>query len=188
MASEQARWSHADLGGRLDAMCYSAQVVQVVRKLHRQLGVRIDYEEAERLFVRRLEDSTLNISPGFEANFDNDTSEPGQRIRAAIDAHRAKSATKFEKELFAQKTRLVTAERSLLAKETKKGREDVRIATNKIASLTEKLSDLRRSEPKARDNRVFPMVYAGVIVREGTENLLRPMRYACRPAGQARVL
>jgi hypothetical protein len=59
----------------------------------------------------------------------------------------------------------------------------VRIATNKIASLTEKLSNLRRSEPKARDNRIFPMVYAGVIVQHNGENLLRPMRYACRPAG-----
>ncbi len=43
---------------------------------------------------------------------------------------------KFEKELFSQKTRLVTAERSLNTKETKKAREDVRIATNKIAALT----------------------------------------------------
>jgi putative SOS response-associated peptidase YedK len=60
----------------------------------------------------------------------------------------------------------------------------VRIATAKIASLGEKLSDLRRSEPKPRDNRIFPMVYAGVIIKDQGENLLRPMRYACRPAGK----
>jgi putative SOS response-associated peptidase YedK len=28
------------------------------------------------------------------------------------------------------------------------------------------------------------MVYAGVIVKQNGENLLRPMRYACRPAGK----
>jgi hypothetical protein len=27
-------------------MCYSAQVVQVIRKLHRELGIRLDYTEA----------------------------------------------------------------------------------------------------------------------------------------------
>jgi putative SOS response-associated peptidase YedK len=165
-------------------MCYSAQVVQIVRKLHRDLGIQLDYAEAERLFVRRLEDPALNISRGFEANFDEPATEQGHRIKASIDEHRRRMATKIEQDLFSQKTRLVSAERSLKTKETKKAREDIRIATHKIDALTTKLSDLRRTEPKARDNRVFPMVYAGVIIRHGGENLLTPMRYACRPAGK----
>ena len=152
--------------------------------MHRQLGIRLDYDEAERLFLRRLDDPALNISRGFEANFDEPTTDQGRRIKSAIDEHRSRTASKIEKDLFTQKTRLVNAERSLKTKETKKSREDVRIATAKITSLTEKLSDLRRSEPKPRDNRIFPMVYAGVIVKHNGENLLRPMRYACRPAGK----
>jgi hypothetical protein len=165
-------------------MCCSAQVIQAARKMYRQMGIRLDYDEAEKLFFRRLDDPTLNISRGFEANFDEPTTDQTRRIKSAIDEHRSRMAGKIEKDLFTQKTRLVTAERSLKTKETKKSREDVRIATNKIASLTEKLSDLRRSEPKVRDNRIFPMVYAGVIVKQNGENLLRPMRYACRPAGK----
>lgn len=165
-------------------MCYSAQVVQVIRKLQRQLGIRLDYDEAERLFFRRLDDPTLNISRGFEANFMEPVTEQGRRIKEAIDTHRNRTATKLEKDLFTQKTRLVNAERALKTKETKKSREDVRIATNKIESLTSKLSDLRRAEPKEQDNRVFPLVYAGVIVREGADNVLVPMRYTCRPAGK----
>jgi len=165
-------------------MCYSAQVIQAARKMYRQLGIRLDYDEAERLFFRRLEDPTLNISRGFEANFDEPATEQGRRIKGAIDEHRSRMASKIEKDLFTQKTRLVNADRSLKTKDTKKSREDVRIATAKIASLTEKLSDLRRSEPKPRDNRIFPQVYAGVIVKHQGANLLRPMRYACRPAGK----
>src|ERR1700736_6558049 len=165
-------------------MCYSAQVIQAARKMYRQLGIRLDYDEAEKLFSRRLDDPTLNISRGFEANFDEPNTDQTRRIKSAIDEHRSRMAGRIEKDLFTQKTRLVTAERSLKTKETKKCREDVRIATNKIASLSEKLSDLRRTEPKARDNRIFPMVYAGVIVKQNGENLLRPMRYACRPAGR----
>jgi putative SOS response-associated peptidase YedK len=165
-------------------MCYSAQVVQVVRKLHRELGIRLDYEEAERLFFRRLEDPTINISRGFEANFEEPTTEQGRRIKGAIDEHRSRTASKLEKDLFSQKTRLVNAERALTCKETKKAREEVRIATGKIEALTAKLTDLRRVEPKARDNRIFPMVHAGVIIRRDGENVLTPMRYACRPAGK----
>src|ERR1700679_3365478 len=109
-------------------MCDSAQVIQAVRKMYRQLGIRLDYDEAERLFFRRLDDPTLNISRGFEANFDDAPTDKAGRIKTAIDEHRSRTASKFEKDLFSQKTRLATAERSLNTKETKKSREDVRIA------------------------------------------------------------
>jgi len=164
-------------------MCYSAQVVQLARKLHRQFGLRLDYDEAERLFFRRLEDPSLSISRGFEANFEDPKTPQQQRIKDAIYEHRTRSARKFERDLFVQKTRLVNAERSLSVKDTKRAREEVRIATAKIATLTVKLSDLHRIEPVPDDNRIFPMVYAGVIVRQGSENVLTPMRYFCRPAG-----
>jgi putative SOS response-associated peptidase YedK len=165
-------------------MCYSAQVVQVVRKLYRELGIRLDYDEAARLFFDRLEDPSLAVSRGFEANFDEPHGELGLRIKAAIDEHKSRTATKLEKELFSQKTRLVKAERSLIDKETKKAREDVRIAGAKIETLGQKLSDLRRTDPKPADNRIFPQTYAGVIVKQDGQNILTPMRYACRPAGK----
>src|SRR5580698_11016288 len=127
-------------------MCYSAQVVQMARKLSRQLGIRMDYAEVEKLFFRRLEDSSVNVSKGFEANFDEPANDQERRIKAALDEHRSRAATKFEKDLFSQKTRLVNAERSLKDKETKKSREDVRIASKKIEALGAKLSDLRRND------------------------------------------
>jgi putative SOS response-associated peptidase YedK len=165
-------------------MCYSAQVVQMARKLHRQLGIRLDYDEAEKLFFQRLDDPALIISRGFEANFDEPVSAQEQRIKGAIDEHRSRLAGRWEKELFSQKTRMVNAQRSLREKETRKAREEVRIATKKIDTLTAKLTDLRRIEPKSDDNRIFPLVYTGVIVRKDDQNILTPMRYHCRPAGK----
>jgi putative SOS response-associated peptidase YedK len=165
-------------------MCYSAQVIQTARKLHRQLGLRLDYAEAEKLFFRRLDDPTLNISRGFEANFDEPSTDQERRIKGAIDEHRSRLTTKLEKDLFSQRTRLVNAERSLKEKETKKAREDVRIATNKIDKLTTKLSSLRSTDTQLDDNQIFPMVYAGVIIKQDGHNVLTPMRYYLRPAGK----
>jgi hypothetical protein len=142
-------------------MCYSAQVVQMARKLSRQLGIRMDYDEVEKLFFRRLDDPSINISRGFEANFDNPGTDQERRIKGAIDEHRARVASKLEKDLFTQKTRLVNAQRDLQEKETKKAREDIRIATTKIDTLTSKLSDLRNSELRERDNRIFPLKATG---------------------------
>jgi putative SOS response-associated peptidase YedK len=79
---------------------------------------------------------------------------------------------------------LVNAERSLKEKETKKAREEVRIASSKIETLTTKLSDLSRGETTSSDDRIFPMVYAGVIIKRDGQNILTPMRYFCRPAGK----
>lgn len=169
-------------------MCYSAQVVQMARKLHRQLGLRIDYAEVEKLFFRRLDDPSIAISRGFEANFSEPSTDQERRIAEAIEIHRSRTANKLEKDLFSQKTRLVNAERSLTVKETKKAREDVRIASGKIEALSKKLTDLRRSEPVPDDNRIFPFVYAGVIIRQNGENILTPMRYHCRPAGKPAYL
>jgi len=101
-------------------MCYSAQVIQMARKLHRQLGIRIDYDEVERLFFQRLEEPSINISRGFEANFDDPATDQERRIKGALDEHRSRVASKMEKDLFTQKTRLVNAERSLKSKETRR--------------------------------------------------------------------
>ncbi|HEY6621236.1 MAG TPA: hypothetical protein VIY68_16940, partial [Steroidobacteraceae bacterium] len=75
-------------------------------------------------------------------------------------------------------------ERSLNEKETKKAREDARIATTEIETLSGKLSRLRSSEPNEEDNRIFPFVYAGIIVKKDGQNLLTPTRYHSRPAGK----
>jgi putative SOS response-associated peptidase YedK len=165
-------------------MCYSAQVIQMVRKLSRQLGIRLDYDEIEKLFFGRLDDSGTLISRGFEANFDEPVTDQERRIKEAIDLHRSRLASKMEKDLFTQKTRFANAQRQLKEKETKKAREDVRISTNKIETLSTKLTQLRSSEPNQEDNRIFPFVYAGVIVKQDGQNLLTPMRYHCRPAGK----
>lgn len=165
-------------------MCYSAQVVQMARKLRRQIGIRLDYDEAEKLFFRRLEDPSLVISRGFETNFEEPSNDQERRIFGAIEQHRSRTAAKLERDLFYQKTRLVNADRSLKDKETKKAREEVRIASSKIASLTAKLTNLRGSEANPEDDRIFPMVYTGVIIKQDGENLLTPMRYFCRPAGK----
>ena len=165
-------------------MCYSAQVIQMARKLHRQLGIRLDYAEIEKLFFRRLDDASINISRGFENNFEDASTEQEHRIKGAIDEHRSRVASNMEKELFTQKTRLANALRSLQQKETKRAREDVRIATTKIDTLSTKLTRHRSSEPNEEDNRIFPFVHAGVILRRDGQNLLTPMRYHCRPAGK----
>jgi hypothetical protein len=111
--------------------------------------------------------------------------EPGRAADpAAHPCVRREQTATWERDLFKQKKRLADATRSLQTKETKKGREDVRIATNKIENYLERLSDLKRTEPRENDGRIFPMTFAPVIVDEQGKRVIRPMRYTCRLAGK----
>jgi hypothetical protein len=51
----------------------------------------------------------------------------------------------------------------LQTKETKKARDDLRIATNKIQTYIDRLSDVRRTTSEEHDTRIFPMTYAPVV-------------------------
>ena len=78
-------------------MCYSAQVVQSMKKLYRELGIRLDYKEALDLFMRRVDDPGVTISRGFEANFESPQNEAEQRIKVAIDEYRARTAASWRR-------------------------------------------------------------------------------------------
>ncbi len=60
----------------------------------------------------------------------------------------------------------------------------MRIAGNKIERAMGKLGDLKWSEGKDLDSRIFPGIYAPVIVSEGGKPAIKPMRYQCRLAGK----
>lgn len=102
---------------------------------------------------------------------------------AEVEQWNRDEAAILEQELFANRKRLADAERALQVKETKKAREDVRIAGSKIEGAKVRLADLQRVESKDRDSRIFPGVYAPVIVSEGGKLVIRSMRYQCRLAG-----
>jgi putative SOS response-associated peptidase YedK len=165
-------------------MCYSAVVVQNLDLLAHQAKARTDVEQFADLFARRAAGEALKLSRALEANFLAPTTPVEKRIAADIQAFHAAQAGEWESELFKQKKRLADAERKLKARATQKAREDRRIANNKIEWLLNKLADLKRTQPKPADQRIFPFWYAPVIVEEGGKRLIRPMRYHLRAHGK----
>lgn len=166
-------------------MCYSAKVWQRIKDYYRRVGAQPDYAQHELLFARRLRDPGLRIVPGFAVNFENPASPAERRIKALIDEHRAREATRLETELFANRKRLADAERTLAGKETKKALNDRRIAGGKIEKIARKLDALRGGALDPGAGRIFPFTYAPLVIREGGENRLILARYHCRQAGQA---
>jgi putative SOS response-associated peptidase YedK len=165
-------------------MCYSALVRQDFHEMARRYGLEIAFDMFAELFHRRRDGEDIKVSRALERNFSNPSTPVERQIKADVDSYRAQQVSKWEKDLFAQKKRLADAERSLRVKETKKAREDVRIASNKIQTYLDRLADERRAEPKEDDSRIFPMTYAPVIANIDGRLQIAPMRYTCRLAGK----
>jgi putative SOS response-associated peptidase YedK len=166
-------------------MCYSSQIRADYRKYVRLFGAEMSLKEFFHTFwVRAQGDSEIKFPKAVEAAFDHPQTEDERKVKECIDQFRADQATKFEQELFKQRKRLADAERSLQVKETKAASESLRIATSKVSQLRTRLEDLKRTELLDRDSRIFPGVYAPVMVMQEGKKVVLPMRYGCRPEGK----
>jgi putative SOS response-associated peptidase YedK len=165
-------------------MCYSAQIWQQYRHYVRAYGSKVDIETFVELFWSRLQDDRIRIPKALEQAFSTPENAAEQRIKCLIEDHILQQTTRLEQALFQQRKRLADAQRSLLTKTTKAASEAQRIATNKVQWLLGKLADLRRSELRDEDSRIYPGSYAPVMMVENGQRIVKPMRYQCRPAGK----
>ena len=165
-------------------MCYSAEAWEDYRQYACTFGTDIDIHQFVRLYGDRERDAKIKILKGMDVAFADPHTPEERQIKALIDAFNSAEVTKLEQEAFKQKKRLADAERTLKAKATKAATESKRIATDKIEWALGKLADIRRTEPKPRDSRIFPGHYPPVMVSEYGNRVVKPMRYQCRPAGK----
>lgn len=160
-------------------MCYSALVRQAHRKLARELGAIVDEPAYEALAQARLERGGIKMPKAMDDALVADGGLAGH----LVTEWRKQQATELEQEIFAQRKRVADAERKLQTKVTKAAQNDVRVGTDKVSKALAKLEDFRRTEPKPRDTQIFPLSYSTVIVQDGDQRIIRPMRYLCRPQG-----
>lgn len=165
-------------------MCYSAQITAAYQKLIRMTGATLSLQEFAALYAHDPGKKRPKTPKAMDDAFRAGVTPAELAVWAEVEQWNRAEATILEQELFANRKRLADAERALQVKETKKAREDVRIAGNKIERVKARLADLQRIEPKDRDSRIFPGVYAPVIVSEGEKLVIKPMRYQCRLAGK----
>jgi putative SOS response-associated peptidase YedK len=166
-------------------MCYSAQIKADYTRFVHTFGARISIRDFFDIYWRRArEDAKLKIAKVMDAMFAAPSDEHEREIAALIDEHNTAEAVRIEQELFKQRKRLADAERALATKPAKAAAESKRIATDKVEWCLGKLAALRRTELIDEDARIFPSWYAPVIVMEGDQRVVKPMRYQCRHPGK----
>lgn len=161
-------------------MCYSAQIWADYRTYIERLDATMSIEDFTDLWL--LDAGKRPKTPrALDASFrDGGPAE----ITTLIREWDARELTDLEQELFKQARRVADAGRSLKVKETKKALNDLRVGGNKVDSIKRNIAGLKRTASTAADSRIFPGVYAPVLVWEDGRRMLKPMRYQCRPAGK----
>lgn len=166
-------------------MCYSAQVEADYKKYVKMFGAHMDLAEFARLYFERAEGRLKARFPkAMDDAFANPQSDAEAEIKQLIARYNTEQSKALEEELFKQRARLVTAERTLQTKTTKAATESKRIASDKIQAALGRIDDIRRAELIPRDSRIFPGNYAPVLIQENGKLVVRPMRYQCRIAGK----
>lgn len=155
-----------------------------LKAMQRRWRARLDEKMIEDLFRRRFRDDTVKIPKALEANYCEPQTPAEQRIKGYIEQYRERKTKELELELFQQKKRLADAERKLKDKQTTKALENQRIAGDKVEQYLTRLADLKRTERKDKDSRIFPFWYAFVLAMENDKLIFKPMRYHCRPNGK----
>jgi putative SOS response-associated peptidase YedK len=137
------------------------------------------------LYLGLVEGSSKAKTPkAVDAAFLESTDDGVAGIRQLIEQYNATKTVSLEQELFAQRARLVAAERTLQTKTTKAATESRRIAADKIDATLGRLEDIARMELEPRDSRIFPGYYTPLLIVENGQRVVKPMRYQCRIAGK----
>lgn len=173
-------------------MCYSAEAWALYDGYVKEFGADIDMRAFWQLYLDRDERYRIRhklsdghkIPKGMDLNFLHPRSDLEQQIHDLIKVWNERKIVETEPELFKQVRRLADAERKLAVKETKAALNDQRVARNKIEQYKRWIADAKRTnhEPE-RDDRIFPDSYAPILIVENGRQIVRPMRYHCRPAG-----
>lgn len=166
-------------------MCYSAQIWADYRKYVKRFGARMSIEEFTRLVWGEQDKGQKRpkTPKAMDAAFMEPATAEEAAIRDALVRWNAQEASDLEQELFKQTKRKADAERTLQTKTTKAATESLRIAGSKVEQIKRRLADLKRTEPTPADSRIYPGYFAPVMIWEGGQRVIKPMRYQCRVEG-----
>ncbi|MEG2805888.1 SOS response-associated peptidase family protein [Stenotrophomonas sp.] len=161
-------------------MCYSAQIRADYTKLVREFGAMMSLDDFAQLYAHDAGKQRPKTPKAMDDGFAGARTAQGQDIVARIQQWHAEEMQALDEEIRLQAARLAAAEHALAERPTQKARNERRIAGNRVERAQARLDDLRRTGLLPRDSRIFPGVYAPVIVSEHGQRMIKPMRYQCR--------
>ncbi|RDI99682.1 hypothetical protein DVT68_02220 [Dyella solisilvae] len=166
-------------------MCYSAQIKADYHDFVRTWGAVISIKRFVELFWEKRKDGGWSKIPkSMREAFRAPQGEEGFELAKLVAEGDRDLAEKLYKEVAAQQERLAKAEAVLAGpKPTRKAADDQRIASRKVKAAQGNLHELTRTQPADKDSRIYPGMWAPVMIEKDGQRIVVPMRYQCRLPG-----
>ena len=169
-------------------MCYSAMVLQGLKKYQLRFKARIDISILEDYYHRSLKGDVglqFRAPKAFEANFAAPETAADRKILDFINASTEKRVREEQQELFSYKKRLADAERKLTEKVTKTAEKEKAVCERQIEKIKARIERLQAKELVESDSRIYSKNFAPLIVGgDNGERVIQLQRYLMRPDGQ----
>ncbi len=153
-----------------------------VRELSLRYQARVDLSAFEGLYEEQETTGKLKLLKGLESFVESEHPDRRAGVRERLENLRVRHKSSLLADLASQEERLARASAKLAEKETKSLLNEARIAKNKVLQIRERIVELEQRAPEAE--RIFPGVFAPLIVAHEGERWIRPFRYQLRPSGE----
>jgi putative SOS response-associated peptidase YedK len=154
-----------------------------VRELALRYQARVDWSAFEGLYEIQERSGKLKLLKGLESFVYGASSARMAGMRERLDRLQSAQISALRAELSVQDERLIRARIKLEGKETKTLLNELRIAQNKVTQIQERIDEWERQPP--HPERIFPGVFAPLLVAHEGQRWIRPFRYQLRPSGEA---
>ncbi len=156
-----------------------------VRELSLRYQARVDLSAFEGLYEEQEKTNKLKLLKGLESFVLSEVPDRRAIVQGRLESLMARQKAKLLADLASQEERLARASSQLAEKETKSLINEARIAKNKVNQIRERIDELGRQAPETE--RIFPGVFAPLIVSHEGKRWIRPFRYQLRPSGETEI-
>lgn len=162
-------------------MCYSALIKKNLRNVAQEFGARIDVDEYVKLYAMREIHPEMKIPDGLEDYFLKEGGSAAKKIKASIEVFNEAETGRLLQEISAAEAEMTELEARLKVKVTKTNQGKLESKIRVRDRLRKKIEAITKKREGSEDFRIYPFYFAPVILADGKDRVMVPMRYRILP-------
>lgn len=164
-------------------MCYSAMVRQDMDKIARHFRAKVNYESFAKLYAMRTKNLDLVIPAGMDEFFEEKDDRFSKSIRTSIKSFKELEDRRCRQELKDIESEILELESKLRVKFTKTAEKILGVRGRQKEKLLKEIKRMAKSnDKKIGDYRIYPKYFAPVVIADGKDRMIVPMRYRILPS------
>lgn len=144
----------------------------------------MDYEQFKEIYGAGVSDASIKPIRALDLRFARPKNAAELEVRNLVMQRRAKRIAELDDKIKEQRELLAAAEAKMAAKPTKAAAKDLEVKPRNIKGFENRQELLQSWEPTVRDDRLYAMESAPIVMMVDGKPMVRLGRYHCRQNGK----